>query len=88
MKLVNNTIVETAYLLLEKMTNKVVENNTLLLQDSSRYDLRSEVTRCNVWMDQIRYHLSDSKKNGKISKYDLSGLRQIVNRFGPLYLVE
>ena len=44
MKLVNNSIVETAYLLLEKMTNKVVENNTILLQDSSRYDLRSEVT--------------------------------------------
>ena len=86
--LINGTVSDTVHALIQNMKSVINTNSSILKDDPSRYDLRSESFDLRIWIDQMEYHLSKQKSNGSYPKYDLSCLRNIASRFVPKYLPE
>lgn len=86
--LINGSVIETVHALIQNMKSVINTNNSILKDDPSRYDLRSESFDLKAWIDQMEYHLSRKRSNNSYFKHDISCLKYIASRFIPKYLPE
>lgn len=74
-KLINDSVVETAKILAENMQKFFDTNNKLNNTD-------------RPWLDLLNWHLANKKPNGSYPKYSISKFRFLIGFLGPKYLLE
>lgn len=71
-KLINNSVVETA---------KALENVMSL-------DSKTINSGRKVWLEDLQFHLANKRPNGSYPKYSISRLKWLLNFLGSKYLLE
>ena len=87
MGLINGSVITTVKVLIENMRNKIAENTSILANEPTRYDLRSENHTLTLYIEQMMYHLSKrSSKTQDLPRYDKNALLYLLHIFCPKYM--